>query len=69
MNFAKLILLHVAGSIYETITGQNYTQRLIRRKFSNFIRGESRRSWEDIRIRVPSKAECNRLNRQAARSI
>jgi len=67
MNFVKLFLLHAAGSIYETVTGRNYTQRLIRRKISNFIRGESRRSWEDVR--TPSKAESNRLNREAARSI
>lgn len=69
MNFAKLFLLHAAGSIYETVTGQNYTQRLIRRKFSNLIRGESRRSWEDGRTNAPSKAESNRLNLEAARSI
>jgi hypothetical protein len=68
----KTFLLHIAGSVYETATGQNHTQRLIRRKFSNFVRGESRCSWQDCRVKrapVPSAEECERLNREAARSI
>ena len=65
----KTFLLHIAGSVYETATGQNHTQRLIRRKFSNFMRGESRRSWEDNRAPQPSAEECERLNREAARSV
>lgn len=73
MNFSKLFLLHAAGSIYETVTGQNHTQRLIRRKISNFVRGESWRSWQDCRAAkrapAPSHEECERLNREAARSI
>lgn len=75
MNFIKLLALHTAGSIYETVTCQNHPQRLIRRKFSNFVRGESKRSWEDCRVKsvkrapAPSAEECQRLNEQAARSI
>lgn len=72
MSFTKLFLMGVAGSIYETVTGQNHTQRLIRRKFSNFVRGESRRSWQDCRVNRaprPSAEECERLNREAARSV
>lgn len=72
MSFTKLFLMGVAGSIYETVTGQNHTQRLIRRKLSNFVRGESRRSWQDCRVKrapAPSHDECDRLNREAARSV
>jgi hypothetical protein len=75
MNFIKLLAMRTAGSIYETITFQSFTQRLIRRKISNFVRGESKCSWEDGRTNamkrapVPSAEECERLNREAARSI
>lgn len=75
MNFIKLLAMHTAGSIYETVTCQSHTQRLIRRKISNFVRGESKRSWEDCRSNIqkrapaPSDEECQRLNEQAARSI
>lgn len=69
MNFIKLLAMHAAGSIYETVTFQNHTQRLIRRKISNFVRGESRRSWEGKIVSKPSAEECERLNRESARSI
>jgi len=72
MSFTKLFLMGLAGSIYETVTGQNHTQRLVRRKLSNLIHGESRRSWQDSRtkrVSALSDDECERLNHEAARSI
>lgn len=69
MNFIKLLAMHTAGSIYEIVIGQSHTQRLIRRKISNFVRGESRRSWEGKIVSKPSAEERERLNREAARSI
>jgi len=64
----KYFLLHLAGSVYETVTFQNFTQRLVRRKVGNLFRGEFRRSWEDSRV-MPTTEECQRLNDQAVRSI
>jgi len=68
--------MHVAATAYEGLTGQSHVQRLVRRKVSNLVRGESRRSWQDgrvnklkVRAPTPSHAECRRLNREAARSI
>jgi len=79
MSFTKLFLMGVAGSIYETVTGQNHTQRLIRRKAGNVVRrlkGEKPlHSWQDGRTNTPKRApvpsaeECERLNREAARSV
>ena len=69
MNLIKLLALHTAGSIYETVTCQSHAQRLILRKISNLVRGESRRSWEGKIASNPSAEECERLNREAARSI
>jgi hypothetical protein len=73
MGFIKMFMLHAAGSIYETVSGQNHTQRLIRRKAGNVVRllkGEQPlRSWQDGRRDTPSRAESERLNREAARSI
>jgi hypothetical protein len=67
----KYLLLHLVGSIYETLTFQNFTQRLIRRKTSNAARrlkgAAPRRSWEDAR--KPSAKESRRLNAEAARSV
>lgn len=64
---------HVAGSIYEIVTGQSFTQRLIRRKVGNVfrrLRGEApRRSWEDGRVNKPSVEECQRLKDEAGRSV
>ena len=64
----KYFLLHLAGSVYETVTFQNFTQRLVRRKVGNLFRGESCRSWDDSRV-TPTAEECQRLNDQAVRSI
>lgn len=62
-TFTKHLLTDIAGSIYETVTFQNFTQRLIRRKVGNVFRrlkGQpSKASYED----------CRRMNKQAARSI
>lgn len=69
LQITKTILLHTVGSIYETVTCQSHAQRLIRRKISNFVRGESRRSWEGKIVSKPSAEECERLNRESARSI
>lgn len=80
MNFAKMFLMHAAGSVYENVTFQSHTQRLIRRKVGNVFRRlkglEPKRSWEDGRVKnrkarapQPSHEECDRLNREAARSI
>ncbi len=79
MKFSTMFMLHVAGSLYENLTFQSHTQRRIRRKVGNVLRrlkGEQPlRSWQDGRVNtpkrspVPSAAECNRLNREAARSI
>ena len=74
-----IALLHVAGSAYETITLQSFTQRLVRRKVANVFRAikgqQPLRSWEDGRVNTPTRApqpsteECLRLNTEAARSI
>jgi len=73
MGFIKMFMLHAVGSIYETVTGQSHAQRLVRRKIKNVfrrIKGEQPlRSWQDGRRNTPSRAECDRLNREAARSI
>jgi hypothetical protein len=79
MSFTKLFLMGAAGSIYETVTGQNHTQRFIRRKAGNVVRrlkGQTPLcSWQDGRTNAPKRApvpsaeECERLNREAARSI
>lgn len=79
MKFSTMFLMHAAGSVYETITGRSHTQRLIRRKATNVVRRlkgeEPLRSWEDGRTNTPKRApmpspeECERLNREAARSI
>lgn len=79
MKFLTMLALHAAGSIYETVTLQSFTQRLVRRKLANAVRrmyGEQPlHSWEDCRVRTPTVApmpsaeECQRLNEQAARSI
>ena len=79
MRFSKMFLLHAAGSVYETVTLQSFTQRLMRRKIVNVVRAmkgqEPLRSWEDGRVNTPTIApqpsaeECHRLNEQAARSI
>lgn len=79
MRFSKMFLLHAAGSLYEIVTFQSHTQRLARRKIGNVIRrlkGEQPlRSWQDGRSNTPkrapapSPAECERLNREAARSV
>lgn len=79
MKFATMFALHLAGSIYETVTCQSFTQRLVRRKVANVVRAikgqEPLRSWEDCRVKTPTRApapsieECERLNREAARSI
>lgn len=68
--------MHVAATVYEGLIGQSHVQRLVRRKVSNLVRGESRRSWQDGRVNKPkmrapspSRAECERLNREAARSV
>lgn len=75
----KYFFLHLAGSIYESLTFQSFTQRLIRRKASNVVRrlkGQAPlRSWEDGRTNAPKRApapsvkECRRLNAEAARSV
>lgn len=79
MSFTKLFLMGLAGSVYETLTGQNHTQRTIKRKAGNVVRRlkgqEPLRSWEDGRTNTPKRSpapsieECERLNREAARSI
>jgi hypothetical protein len=79
MSFTKLILMGVAGSIYEGLTGRSHVQRLVRRKAANVVRrlkGEKPlRGWQDGRTNTPKRAptptpeECRRLNREAARSI
>lgn len=79
MRFSKMFFLHLTGSVYENITLQSHTQRLVRRKIGNVVRrlkGEQPlRSWQDGRTNtpkrapVPSPAECERLNREAARSV
>jgi hypothetical protein len=63
MSFTKLFLLHAAGSAYENMIGQSFTQRLIRRKVSNLFR---RLKGEPSK---PSYQDCRRLNREAARSV
>jgi hypothetical protein len=65
----KYFLLHLVGSVYETVTFLNFTLRLVRRKIGNMFRGESRRSWEDCRVSKPSVEECQRLNDEAERSV
>lgn len=75
----KYFLMDIAGSLYETVTLQNHTQRLIRRKVGNVFRrlkGEKPlRSWQDGRVNtvsrapIPSDAECERLNFEAGRSV
>lgn len=73
-------LLHVAGTAYENLTLQSHTQRLIRRKVSNafgfLLLKAPKRAWQDgrvnklkVRAPKPSRAECARLNREAARSV
>lgn len=79
MKFSKMFMLHAAGSLYEAVIGQSHTQRLVRRKFGNLVRrlkGEQPlRSWQDGRVNTPKRSpapsaeECERLNREAARSI
>ena len=73
MGFIKMFMLHAAGSIYETLTFRSHTQRLVRRKIKNVFRqvkGEQPlRSWEDGRRNTPKRAESERLNREAARSV
>lgn len=78
MKFSKMFLLHAAGSIYEALIGQSFTQRLVRRKAGNVVRRlkgqESLRSWQDSRANAkrapaPSDSECLRLNAEAMRSI
>lgn len=79
MRFSKMFLLHAAGSLFEALIGQSFTQRLIRRKAGNVVRrlkGElPLRSWQDGRTNTPkrasqpTKAECERLNHEAARSV
>lgn len=79
MKFATMFALHLAGSIYEAVTFQSFTQRLVRRKAINVIRRlkgqEPLRSWEDGRTNTPKRSpapsieECERLNREAARSV
>ena len=79
MRFSKMFLLHAAGSLYENLTFQSHTQRRIRRKAGNLLRrlkGEKPlRSWQDGRTNTPKRApapshdECERLNREAARSV
>ena len=58
LQITKTVLMHAAGSIYETITGRNFTQRLIRRKLAKIFAPVQ-----------PSAEECQRLNDQASRSI
>jgi hypothetical protein len=69
----KYFLSDIAGTVYEIVTGQSFTQRLIRRKIGNVfrrLRGEApRRSWEDGRVNKPSVEECQRLNDEAGRSV
>lgn len=79
MSFTKLFLMGLAGSVYETLTGQNHTQRTIKRKVSNAVGlltlKTPKRSWEDGRANAqyravtPTDDECERLNREAARSV
>lgn len=79
MKFITLFAMHAAGSVYEIVTGRSHTQRTIKRKASNVIRRlkgqEPLRSWEDGRTNTPKRSpapsveECERLNREAARSI
>ena len=48
----KYFLSDIAGTVYEIVTGQSFTQRLIRRKVGNVfrrLRGEApRRSWGTV---------------------
>lgn len=79
MKFIPLLAMHAAGSVYEIITGRSHTQRTIKRKAINVVRRlkgqEPLRSWEDGRTNTPKRSpapsieECERLNREAARSI
>lgn len=79
MRFSKMFLMGLAGSAYEIITGRSHTQRTIKRKARNLVRRlkgqEPLRSWEDGRTNTPKRSpapsieECERLNREAARSI
>lgn len=79
MKFIPLLAMHAAGSAYEIVTGRSHTQRTIKRKAGNVVRRlkgqEPLRSWEDGRTNTPKRApvpgieECERLNREAARSI
>lgn len=79
MRFSKMFLMHAAGSVYEIVIGQSHTQRTIKRKAVNVVRRmngqEPLRSWQDGRTNtmkrapVPGIEECERLNREAARSI
>lgn len=80
ISYVYFALLHVAGTAYENLTFQSHTQRVIRRKAGNVVRrlkgGTPLRSWQDgrvnkpqVRAPKPSRAECTRLNREAARSV
>lgn len=79
MRFSKMFLMGLAGSAYEIFIGQSHTQRTIKRKARNLVRRlkgqEPLRSWEDGRTNTPKRSpapsieECERLNREAARSI
>lgn len=75
----SIALMHVAATVYEGAIGQSHLQRLARRKVSNafglLLLRAPKRSWEDGRTNTPKRApvpsieECERLNREAARSI
>lgn len=79
MKLSTMFLLHVAGSIYETVTLQSFTQRLVRRKIANVVRAmngqQPLRGWDGSGISTPTRApkpsaeECLRLNTESERSI
>lgn len=75
MKFSTMFLMHATGSVYEIITGRSHTQRLVKRKIGNLFRKTPKRSWEDGRTNAPRRAlqpsaeKCERLNREAARSV
>lgn len=60
LPITKIVFLHALGSIYEIFTGNTYTQRVLLPKLIRKLTGSKT---------YASKAEQERLNTQASRSI